>query len=73
VDLSFGLGYGLTSGYMPIGPRTCAWGGFGGSVIIMDQDLGLTISYMMNKMGVGLVGDTRGNEISLLAVVAAMS
>ena len=73
VDLSFGLGYGLASGYMPFGPRTCAWGGFGGSVIMMDQDLGLTVSYMMNKMGVGLVGDTRGSEISLLAAVAAMS
>lgn len=72
VDLSFGLGYGLSSGYTPFGPRTCAWGGFGGSVILMDQELGLTIAYMMNKMGVGLIGDTRASAISLLAVVAAM-
>jgi hypothetical protein len=40
---------------------------------MMDQDLGLTVSYMMNKMDVGLIGDTRGSEISLLAAVAAMS
>jgi hypothetical protein len=40
---------------------------------MMDQELGLTISYMMNKMQVGLTGDTRGGEISLLAAVAAMS
>ena len=73
VDLSFGLGYGLASSYAPVGPRTCFWGGFGGSLIMMDQDLGLTVSYMMNKMCVGLVGDTRGSEISLIAALAAMS
>ena len=73
VDVSFGLGYGLASSYSPVGPRTCFWGGFGGSVIIMDQELGLTISYMMNRMDTGLMGDTRGNEIALLAVMAAMS
>jgi CubicO group peptidase (beta-lactamase class C family) len=73
VDMSFGLGYGLASSYTPVGPRTCFWGGFGGSLIMMDQELGLTVSYMMNKMNVGLMGDTRGSEISLLAAVAAMS
>ncbi len=72
-DMSFGLGYGLASSYVPVGPRTCFWGGFGGSQVTMDQDLGLTISYMMNKMQVGLIGDTRGSEIALLATVAAMS
>jgi hypothetical protein len=39
----------------------------------MDRDLELTIAYMMNKMQVGLTGDTRGGEISLMAAVAAMS
>jgi CubicO group peptidase (beta-lactamase class C family) len=73
VDMSFGLGYGLASSYVPVGPRTCFWGGYGGSLIMMDQESGLTISYMMNKMQVGLTGDTRGSEISLLAAVAAMS
>jgi CubicO group peptidase (beta-lactamase class C family) len=73
VDMSFGLGYGLASSYTPVGPRTCFWGGFGGSLIMMDQELGLTVSYMMNKMAFGLIGDTRGGEISLLAAVAAMS
>jgi CubicO group peptidase (beta-lactamase class C family) len=73
VDMSFGLGYGLASSYAPVGPRTCFWGGFGGSLIMMDQELGLTVAYMMNKMVVGLIGDTRGSEISLLAAVAAMT
>ena len=73
VDMSFGLGYGLASSYVPVGPRSCFWGGFGGSLIMMDQELGLTVAYMMNKMVVGLIGDTRGSEISLLAAVAAMT
>ena len=73
VDVSFGLGYGLASSYTPVGPRTCFWGGFGGSLIMMDQELGLTVSYMMNKMAFGLLGDTRGGDIALLATVAAMS
>jgi CubicO group peptidase (beta-lactamase class C family) len=73
VDMSFGLGYGLASSYVQVGPGTCFWGGYGGSLIMMDRDLGLTIAYMMNKMQVGLTGDTRGGEISLLAAVAAMS
>jgi len=72
VDMSFGLGYGLASSYSPVGPRTCFWGGFGGSIIMMDQELGLTVSYMMNKMQGGLIGDTRGSDIALLAAVAAM-
>jgi len=73
LDMNFGLGYGLASRDVPVGPRTCLWGGFGGSYIMMDQDLELTVSYMMNRMDVGLVGDTRGGEVALLAAIAAMS
>jgi CubicO group peptidase (beta-lactamase class C family) len=71
VPLRFGMGYGLSSEMMPIGPRACYWGGYGGSVIIMDLDTQLTIAYMMNKMESGLVGDMRGASIALAAVVAA--
>lgn len=73
MDLNFGLGYGLASNAVPLGPRACYWGGFGGSVIFMDQDLKLTVAYMMNKMQVGLVGDTRGPALALTAAMAAMS
>ena len=40
---------------------------------IMDQDLDLTLAYVMNKMRVGIVGDTRGFEFALGAVTAAMA
>jgi len=59
VPLRFGIGYGLpqlqTVPYIPEG-RVCFWGGWGGSVIIMDLDRRLTISYMMNRMGAGIIG-----------------
>jgi CubicO group peptidase (beta-lactamase class C family) len=59
VPMRFGIGYGLPEPtgvpFIPEG-RTCFWGGWGGSLIIMDTDRRVTISYMMNKMQPGLVG-----------------
>ncbi len=56
-----GLGFGLTSAEMPLGPnpRTCFWGGWGGSLAIIDLDTRLSFAYVMNKMGEGTVGDDR--------------
>jgi CubicO group peptidase (beta-lactamase class C family) len=53
--IRFGLGFGLTSREMPIGPnsRVLYWGGYGGSVVVMDLDAKLSFSYVMNKMGNG--------------------
>jgi len=67
-DLRFGMGYGLSSSLMPIGPRACYWGGYGGSLIVMDQDADLTICYAMNRMGDALMGDLRGFGIVTAAV-----
>jgi CubicO group peptidase (beta-lactamase class C family) len=72
-NVNFGLGYGLASSDVPLGPRGCYWGGYGGSIIVMDQDVELTVAYMMNKMQFGLVGDTRGSAIALTAAMAALS
>ena len=62
VPLRFGIGYALpeteTVPYAPQG-RTCYWGGWGGSVIMMDLDAGATISYVMNKIGPGVIGSDR--------------
>ena len=55
----FGMGYGLSSETMPIGPRACYWGGYGGSLIVIDQDQDLAVSYVMNRMESGVVGDER--------------
>jgi len=71
--MRFGMGYGLGSDLMPLGPHTCFWGGWGGSIIIVDQDLRIAIAYVMNRMESGLVGDTRGLGIVGAAFAAAMS
>lgn len=66
----FGMGYGLSTELMPIGPRACFWGGYGGSVVVMDQETRLTVCYVMNRMEGGLMGDVRGADIVLAAAVA---
>jgi hypothetical protein len=48
IPLKFGVGYSLT----PDG-RVCAWGGTGGSCVIIDVDRRITFSYVMNKMAPG--------------------
>lgn len=62
----FGIGYGLTPcetfPYLPAG-RVCYWGGWGGSMIIVDCDRRMTIAYMMNRMEAGVVGDMRGVDL----------
>jgi len=69
VPMRFGMGYGLSGELMPMGPRACFWGGYGGSLIVMDQDARLTVSYVMNRMEGGLTGDLRGANIVLAAVM----
>ena len=69
----FGIGYCLGSPHLPYIPegRTFYWGGWGGSMIIMDLDRRLTISYMMNKMASGILGSAR-SEAYVRAVYSAL-
>ena len=71
--LRFGIGFGLpqldTVPYIP-NDRICFWGGWGGSMVIMDLDRRMTATYVMNKMGLGLVGSPR-SEAYLRAVYSA--
>ena len=62
VPLRWGIGYGLPRpDVLPWIPdeRICFWGGWGGSMIIMDTGRRMTISYMMNKMAPGIIGSDR--------------
>jgi CubicO group peptidase (beta-lactamase class C family) len=69
VPLRFGIGYGLPNESIPYLPdeRICFWGGWGGSLIIMDLGRRMTVSYMMNNMGSGVVGSPR-SEAYLRAI-----
>ncbi len=65
VPLRFGMGYGLQSELMPLGPnqKVCYWGGWGGSLALIDCDARVCISYVMNKMVATLMGDPRSGSL----------
>lgn len=75
IPVTFGMGYGISSDLTPLGPNKhiCYWGGYGGSVVFIDQDAGLCISYVMNRMEPGLMGDTRGMSLVMAAYQSLMS
>ena len=58
----WGLGMALpTNEFLPYLPteRTCFWGGWGGSLVVMDLHRRVTIAYTMNHMASDLVGSDR--------------
>jgi len=63
--IRFGLGWGLQSKDLPIGPNPNLfyWGGYGGSVIAVDLDEKMSFSYVMNKMVSTLTGDPRSEKL----------
>ena len=72
--VKFGIGYGLpneTVPHLPTDRRACFWGGWGGSTVVNDLDLNLTVVYVMNNMLEGLVGDFRGSSLVTAAFEAA--
>ena len=70
VPLRFGMGFGLTSETMPMGTRSCAWGGYGGSLVFNDLDARVTVAYIMNRMEAGILGDPRGASVVTAAALA---
>jgi CubicO group peptidase (beta-lactamase class C family) len=65
IPMRFGIGYGLSNTSIPYLPEEgmCFWGGWGGSLIIVDQKHRMTVAYVMNRMEAGLVGDFRGEAL----------
>jgi CubicO group peptidase (beta-lactamase class C family) len=59
--LRYGMGYGLMGG-------SCFWGGWGGSMIMIDFETRMTVSYVMNQM---LDQGTTGDDRALSIVMAA--
>lgn len=64
MDIQFGLGFMVPSTIMPIGgPGGFGHFGAGGSVGWADPDTELAFGYVMNKMEMGLAGDTRSSSL----------
>ena len=60
VPARFGMGFGLPGPQMPLPhPNTIFWGGYGGSLVIIDMDARTTFAYAMNKMAPTTAGDMR--------------
>jgi len=61
--LRWGLGVGLPTKELPFPhPRTCFWGGAGGSAITMDLDAKIGIGYVMNQMRNQTLQETAANK-----------
>ena len=74
LPLKLGMGFGLPGEMLPVpNPRTCFWGGWGGSLAIIDVDAQMSFSYVMNRMGEGTVGDMRAAGLLLAAYGALMA
>lgn len=71
VPLRFGIGYALKNESIPYLPdgRVCTWGGWGGSIVVVDLDRRMTVSYVMNRMEGGLGGE-RGPDFVRAAYAA---
>lgn len=70
VRVRWGLGYALNGREMPISSseRVAFWGGWGGSLVMVDFDTRMTVAYVMNKMfDGGTTGDIRGLSIVMAA------
>ncbi|WP_432010224.1 serine hydrolase domain-containing protein [Streptomyces cucumeris] len=66
IPLRFGVGYALNAGDAPVSttnPRTCYWGGRGGSLVVNDFDARMTIAYVMNQMTHLGLTDPRGHKL----------
>jgi CubicO group peptidase (beta-lactamase class C family) len=61
LPMTFGLGYGLSWDGLPFdaAPGSFFWGGWGGSLVVIDPAARMTFAYAMNRMGQGTVGDER--------------
>lgn len=62
----YGMGFGLAGGVVPLpNPNTIYWGGYGGSLIIIDMDARTTFGYAMNKMAGTTQGDMRALGLAM--------
>jgi len=67
VPVRFGLGYARMNEMFPFSPnpRSCFWGGWGGSLVVADLDARVSIGFAMNQMrGDAIVGDRRTHALT---------
>lgn len=62
----YGMGFGLAGGALPLpNPNSLYWGGYGGSLAIVDMDARTSFGYAMNRMAPTTTGDMRGIGLAM--------
>ncbi len=73
IPVRYGMGFGLPGGMVPLpNANSCYWGGYGGSIAIVDMDARTTFSYVMNRMEGTTTGDARGFALVMATWQAMM-
>ena len=66
IPVRYGMGFGLAGGMVPLpNPNTIYWGGYGGSLVIIDMDAHTTLAYAMNRMAGTTTGDMRAFSLAM--------
>jgi len=70
--MRFGMGFGLIGPSTPLSPneRAFFWGGWGGSMAVIDLDAEVSIAYAMNRMADVPLGDMRAVSVIFAAYAA---
>ncbi len=64
MNIRFGLGMALGGAMMP-GANTLYWGGYGGSLVIIDPDARTSFAFAMNRMAGTTTGDARAFGLAM--------
>jgi CubicO group peptidase (beta-lactamase class C family) len=68
IPARFGLGFGLAGGALPLpNDSTIYWGGYGGSLAIIDMQNRAAFGYAMNRMESTTTGDLRAASLAMAA------
>jgi CubicO group peptidase (beta-lactamase class C family) len=66
IPVRYGMGFGLAGGMLPLpNLNTIFWGGYGGSLVIIDMDAHTTFGYVMNRMAPTTTGDMRAFGLAM--------
>jgi len=66
VPARFGMGFGLAGGLIPLpNPNCIFWGGYGGSLAIIDMDAKTSFGYAINRMVGTTTGDLRAFSLAM--------
>jgi CubicO group peptidase (beta-lactamase class C family) len=62
----YGMGFGLPGPMAPLpNPNSIFWGGYGGSMAVVDMDARMTLAYVMNRMVPADAGDMRAFGLAM--------